>query len=58
MSKLKPCPFCGASGKELIMNDDDSIMVCVTCIKCGTDGPCVHHDSITARKLWNKRSTI
>jgi len=56
MIKLKPCPFCG--GQVLRECDEDVFLVCVSCEKCGAEGPFAVKSMAWARKKWNKRSKI
>lgn len=55
--KLKPCPFCGAEGKKLlVLQDDGEYYVQCDNYGCGALGP--YKDLPTeAVEAWNKRAT-
>lgn len=56
--KLKPCPFCGASGEELgILTDSDmssSPARRVQCYSCNIEPP-FYPDEASAIAAWNRR---
>lgn len=51
MEEIKPCPFCGNSGK-ILTTQTDPIKYYVFCNTCFTDGPEALEIKI-ALKLWN-----
>lgn len=59
---LKPCPFCGACGQDIILTKESylyDLQVCkvvyMRCIKCGGRAGYAASEQ-EARKNWNKRT--
>lgn len=51
-SKLKPCPFCGFSGVEVLHDNGWQYVYCGECHARGPNGIYKQHD---VKKLWNTR---
>lgn len=55
MSKLKPCPFCGAKAENVLGADEAGYFVyTVRCVKCGVE-TCNTEGELYANRAWNKR---
>jgi Lar family restriction alleviation protein len=55
MQKLKPCPFCGASGEKVVYVIQRSQMNQVHCDECCAKGS-TGRDEECAIRFWNSRA--
>lgn len=55
MGGLKPCPFCGAQGEDLILLKDDYAGRQIKCWQCKAYGPVARTDT-DAKEKWNDRT--
>ena len=62
MFMLKPCPFCGTHGKDIILMKEETYiyefkpckMMYIQCIKCGGRAGYAASEQ-EAKSAWNKR---
>lgn len=59
MTELKPCPFCGYKGVEILADDNEYLFYrfFAQCQKCGA-GAKRGHTEEDAIKEWNRRTTM
>ena len=50
--KLNSCPFCGS---DEVSEDEKHGWPIVRCNECGSSGPCIKIDRVSANEDWNRR---